>query len=174
MEQKEINLSLSRDNEDLNFRLRKKTRDSYYDSSFYTYLLNSLTKKGKYGIMERAFAKEFKRISELDIGIESSDPDYIMSIVFEKLQSFVEVKTFKRKKKTYVVPFFVHPSRYNFLARKWLVEGALQDKVKGSLAEKIGREIVSIILEKNSKALDIKKYHLKQAMKNKSNIHFRW
>ena len=49
-----------------------------------------------------------------------------------------------------------------------------QDKRKVPIAKKLSKEILNILKNKSSKALIKKKMNTKNAVINRSNIHFRW
>jgi len=95
--------------------------------------------------------------------------------VFLKLNSFVETKKIKFKRSTHVVPFVITSfKRKSYLIIKWLMEAVEEDKRKVPIAIKLSKEILSILRNKSSKALIKKKMNMKNALINRSNIHFRW
>ncbi len=54
------------------------------------------------------------------------------------------------------------------------METVAQDKRKIPIAKKLSKEILNILKNKSSKTLIKKKMNVKNALANRSNIHFRW
>ena len=86
-----------------------------------------------------------------------------------------EIKKIKFRRSTHVVPFVLTSfKRKSYLIIKWLMEVVEQDKRKVPIAKKLSKEILNILKNKSSKALIKKKMNTKNAVINRSNIHFRW
>nr|NP_038195.1 ribosomal protein S7 [Synura synuroidea]AAF36961.1 ribosomal protein S7 [Synura synuroidea] len=102
-------------------------------------------------------------------------PTRIFLSIFKKLNSFIEVRIIKKKRRTYFVPFAVGLNRRIYLVLKKLKETLILDKRKISFGEKLRHEIFLLLSkEKLSKSLQLKKDNLLKAAQNRSNVHFRW
>ncbi len=87
----------------------------------------------------------------------------------------IEVKTMKMRKNTHVVPFAITQNRKNYLLVKKIMDSVKEDTSNRSVTEKLIDELTSILVSnKSSKSLQKNKLALKQAVSNRSNIHFRW
>ena len=102
-------------------------------------------------------------------------PTLILSQVFNKLKTSVELKEVKIRKSTHLVPFPVNFKRKIFLLVKWLRIGTLKSNKKiKTIILKLHKELVKTLKTKYSLSYRIKKYHISKALLNKSNFHFRW
>jgi ribosomal protein S7 len=139
--------------------------------AIYINFLGFLTKKGN-----KVTAKKVLDEAFLDVSLKTNQPVHILLIkVFLKLNSFVETKKIKFKRSTHIVPFVITSfKRKSYLIIKWLMEAVEQDKRKVPIAKKLSKEILNILKSKSSKALMKKHLNVKNALSNRSNIHFRW
>jgi ribosomal protein S7 len=139
--------------------------------TIYINFLGILTKKGN-----KVAAKKILDAAFLDVSTKVNKPVHILLIkLFLKLNSFVETKKIKFKRSSHVVPFVITSfKRKSFLIIKWLMEAVEEDKRKVSLSSKLSKEILSVLKNNSSKALSKKKLNIKNAISNRSNIHFRW
>jgi small subunit ribosomal protein S7 len=94
--------------------------------------------------------------------------------IFLKLNSYIEIKTIKIRKKVHFVPFPTTYKRRIYLVIKWIINATLEDKRKLNFSEKLSLEIFNLIKNKSSKSLKIKKNNFAKALINRSNLHFRW
>ena len=94
--------------------------------------------------------------------------------IFLKLNSYIEIKTIKIRKKIHFVPFPTTYKRRIYLVIKWIINATLEDKRKLKFSEKLSLEIFNLIKNKSSKSLKIKKNNFSKALINRSNLHFRW
>jgi small subunit ribosomal protein S7 len=94
--------------------------------------------------------------------------------IFLKLNSYIEIKTIKIRKKVHFVPFPTTYKRRIYLVIKWIVNATLEDKRKLNFSEKLSLEIFNLIKNKSSKSLKIKRNNFSKALINRSNLHFRW
>jgi len=94
--------------------------------------------------------------------------------IFLKLNSYIEIKTIKIRKKVHFVPFPTTYKRRIYLVIKWIINATLEDKRKLNFSEKLSLEIFNLIKNKSSKSLKIKKNNFSKALINRSNLHFRW
>ena len=139
--------------------------------AIYINFLGFLTKKGN-----KVTAKKVLDEAFLDVSSKTNQPVHILLIkVFLKLNSFVETKKIKFKRSTHIVPFVITSfKRKSYLIIKWLMEAVEQDKRKVPIAKKLSKEILNILKSKSSKTVMKKHLNVKNALSNRSNIHFRW
>jgi hypothetical protein len=57
---------------------------------------------------------------------------------------------------------------------KWLKNAVVADKRKIALSKKLSEEILKVVENNPSIALDSKKENFTQASKNRSNLYYRW
>jgi len=137
--------------------------------SIYTKFLGSLIKKGNKVAAKRILDSSFVKVSA-----KNKIPVYlILNKIFSKLDCFLEIKKIKIRKNLHIVPFPLNSRRQDFLKIKWILESAKEDLRKVDFSEKISSEISNILLNKKSKILSKKDYIKKQALLNRSNIHYR-
>jgi len=95
--------------------------------------------------------------------------------LFLKLNSFVETKKVRVKRSTYLVPFIVTSfKRKSYLIIKWLMEVVRADRRRVPLSIKLSKEIVNVLNNSSSKVLIKKGINIRNAINNRSNMHFRW
>lgn len=151
-------------------------------SKKYNKFIGLLTKNGNKvkaeNILKSAFLKLYKRTGMSYF--------WFLPKVLNKLSNHFEIKKVVRSKKKKkkkknkkesfnLVPFPLNTTRQFFYTLKWINEGAKMNTRKVDYAEKLSREIFSIVFRKSkSKALFKQKQLRKQAIENKSNGHFRW
>jgi len=143
--------------------LKKKT--------LYTKLLGFLIKKGNKKKAKSILDKVFLNISS-KTGLSMN---YLLLKVFLNLSTFVEARTVKIKRSSYIVPFSLSLKRRSYLIIKWLIVAALLNKKRVPFVNKLQQEVV-LILKKHSssQALKLKKLNNSKANSNRANIHFRW
>lgn len=139
--------------------------------TLYTKLLGFLIKKGKKKKAKTILDRAFLTISSktgLSIG-------YILLKVFLNLNTFVEARTIRVKRSSYIVPFSLSLKRRSYLIIKWLITASLLNKKRIPFVNKIQQEVL-LILKKHlsSQALKLKKINNSKANSNRANIHFRW
>ena len=143
--------------------LKKKT--------LYTKLLGFLIKKGNKKKAKSILDKAFLNISS-KTGLSMN---YLLIKVFLNLSTFVEARTVRIKRSSYIVPFSLSLKRRSYLIIKWLIVAALLNKKRLPFVKKLQQEVV-LILKKHSssQALKLKKLNNTKANSNRANIHFRW
>lgn len=143
--------------------LKKKT--------LYTKLLGFLIKKGNKKKAKNILDKAFLNISS-KTGLSMN---YLLIKVFLNLSTFVEARTVRIKRSSYIVPFSLSLKRRSYLIIKWLIVAALLNKKRLPFVKKLQQEVV-LILKKHSssQALKLKKLNNTKANSNRANIHFRW
>lgn len=138
--------------------------------NLYFKFLGFLIKKGKKLVANKILAITFKKISlKLDIPISS-----IISQIFLKLNTFVEVKKIKMKRNIHYIPFPIKYSRRLHLISNWILLTVKNNNQRISFDNKLLIELSNTLLLKSSNALNLKKLNERQAIIHKANTHFRW
>jgi len=94
--------------------------------------------------------------------------------IFFKLNTFVESKVIKKRRRTFVVPFPIDTKRRTHLVLKWYTKAIFDNNNKISLEKKIVNETLSLLLTKSSKSITFHDNNTKLAQDNRSNLHYRW
>jgi ribosomal protein S7 len=141
--------------------------------NLYLKLLNLLTKNGKRGkvkcILNFAFLKAC---------IYFNQPfSYLLNKLFFLLNTFVETKTVRVRRRKYVVPFPMTLNRRIFTVAKWILS-LRKTKQRETFSSKIAKEII-LILEsegsaEHSRLLSLRSIYTSKALANRSNLHYRW
>lgn len=140
------------------------------NKNLYNKIINFITKKGNKVQANKIVNTAFDVVSK-ETGLSFNT---ILSKLFFKLNSFVEVKRVKIRRGFHLVPFPISPKRSTYLIIKWLLQAVKEDKRRVPLSEKLSSEIILTITSSNSKSLSIKTTNISQVLANRSNIHFRW
>lgn len=141
-----------------------------FSKTVYLKFIGSLTRQGKKKCSKKILDTSFQIVSrKLNLSL-----DLILVKLFLKLQCFLEIKKRKLGKNFHLVPFPIKRRRQNFLKIKWLLQSVNEDIRKIPLWKKLSLEIINILLDKPSKTREKKNAVLQDALKNRSNIHFRW
>jgi ribosomal protein S7 len=132
---------------------------------------NFITKKGKKELSKTIFQKALIKASKkTKLGCQ-----LILVTAFKRLQTSIEVKEVKRRRKFFKIPFFINNNRQRYLSIKWFFRGVSLNKNAISYSDKICLELISIIFKKDrAKSVDLKNKNLKLALANRANIHYRW
>ena len=138
--------------------------------TLYTNFLGYLTKKGNKISAQNILDNAFLKVSK----VANLSTFSILTIIFIKLNVFVEVKKVRIKRSTHIVPFATSFKRKSYLIIKWIMESVSEDKRRVAMSEKLATEFLSILKNKLSKSLKKKNSNIIQALNNRSNIHFRW
>lgn len=102
-------------------------------------------------------------------------PKIILLNIFLKLNTYLEIKNFFLRKRIVFVPFYVTSyNRRTFLIVKWVLCAANMNLQRISFSKKLSFEFISLLTNKNSKSINFKRINIKHALKNRSNIHYRW
>jgi ribosomal protein S7 len=138
--------------------------------NLYNKLLGSLIKKGNKikakSILDSAFY-ELSNTTGYSINL-------LLIKLFVKLNTFVETKTVRIRRRRHLVPFSIGLKRRSYLITKWLMEAVKENHQKIPVSKKIVAEILLILKNGQSKALKLKMLNDAQALANRSNLHFRW
>lgn len=73
-----------------------------------------------------------------------------------------------------MVPFPTTLKRRLYLTMKWLMEASKSNTRKMPISQKLAEEIEQTIMTNSSNSLKIFKENMNMALKNRSNLHYRW
>ena len=138
--------------------------------TLYSILIGFLTKNGKKAVAVKILTSAFLQVSKKT----NLSARQILLKLFLKLNSFVEVRKIKIRKKNFFVPFPTALKRRLYLTMKWLMEATKKNTQKISLSEKLAFEIEQTLTTNDSNSIKIFKNNLELALKNRSNLHYRW
>jgi ribosomal protein S7 len=145
-------------------------RNSLKSKTLYKKFLGFLIKKGN--------LVSAKRILDNTFFLVSKKTGYSMELallkLFLTLNSFVEVKKVRIRRRSFLVPFSVNLKRRSYLIVKWLMEAVKEDTKKDSLSNKLSAEIIRVLSGSSTKSKKLKSLNISQAIANRSNIHYRW
>jgi small subunit ribosomal protein S7 len=133
---------------------------------FVGFLIKKGNKINAKKIIEHAFSKISKKTK--------ISAHHILKKVFLKLNSFVEIKKIRIRRRTHFVPFYTNSKRKLYLAVKWIIQSVQENRNKVSFSEKLFLEVYDIIKKRSSKTFKKRNLNISQALLNKSNIHYRW
>jgi small subunit ribosomal protein S7 len=140
------------------------------NKNLYNKIINFFTKKGNKVKATNLVNGAFDKVSK-STGLSFNE---ILTKLYLKLNSFVEIKKIKVRRGFHLVPFPISHKRSTYLMIKWLLQAIKDDKRKVSVSDKLFLEINQTISSSSSKSLDIKNSNITQVLANRSNIHFRW
>ena len=140
------------------------------DGSFYDKFLGFLTKKGN-----KVKAKKILDEAFLSIAKKTKYSKQVsLMMLFSSLNSFVEVKKVRVRRRFVLVPFPINLKRRSYVIIKWVMQSVEKDTKKSSLANKLARELISILKNAFSRTKKSRRLNFFQALANRSNSHFRW
>lgn len=139
-------------------------------NNIYNKLIGCLTKNGKKSISQQIVFEVIEEVSSF-LKIKSVD---LIKIIVTRLGTIVELKTVRLRKNIFKVPTPVHSSRRNYLIIKNLLDVINSNSSNQSIKKRLVQEILNIVNFKGSKILSFRANTIKDAFKNKSNIHYRW
>jgi ribosomal protein S7 len=149
----------------------KQKTFSLKNNNLYYKFLGVLTKKGNKNAAKKILDETFLKLSLK----HNKSLQKLFLQIFIKLNSFVEVKSVRVRRASHMVPFSINIKRRSYLILKWLTTAIKEeDTQQNSMIEKLYLEITNLIQNTQSKALKKKKQNTINAVKNRSNLHFRW
>jgi ribosomal protein S7 len=138
--------------------------------NLYNKLLGFLIKKGNKIKAKKIIDDAFLEVSKKT----GHSLSFLLFKLFFKLNIFVESKTIRVKRSSFIVPFSINLKRRSYLIIKWFMKIIVENKKKISISQKIAEEIFLILKTPSSKVLKLRSLNNMQALSNRSNIHFRW
>jgi ribosomal protein S7 len=148
-------------------KIFKQNRDKILYNKFLGFLVKKGSKIGAKRILDKTFSKisnktRFSRRTSL-------------TRLFSILNSFVEVKSVRVRRRFVLVPFSINLKRRSYLIVKWIMDAIKKKKKKkSSFSRKLGEEILSVLKGSFSRSKKSRDVNISKAMANRSNIHYRW
>lgn len=137
-------------------------------SIFYSKIVGHLIKKGK-----KSGAKKIVDYSFENVALTHNHTLYfIVYKIFSLLNSYIEVKYIKSRKKVFAIPFPISLKRRQFLILKSILK-RISLKNRKSISHNLSNELISI-LNGSSELFNLKKLNNMTAVENRSHLHFRW
>jgi ribosomal protein S7 len=166
------------------FLENKKTKKTIYATAFlkiqkfkqyisfdlYTKFISFIFKTGKNFFWETAFSLIFNNLS-LKFSYTRS---FILSKIFIRLFTRVELKKVKSRKRISYIPFFISVKRSLFLALKWIFLSAISNNTKISFQNKLYIELIQLLTLKSCLSLKKLEENNSNSFNNRSNVHYRW
>ncbi len=148
---------------------RKRNKLLRSKSGFLSRFINHVTKKGKQQLASRMVFTVLAQLSK-EFKVSSSR---LMSQIFLRIRPYIEVRSVRVRRSSFLVPFPVNLHRQYHLASYWILEALSKDKRKLSFETKVKEEFVNILAKKGAVlAKRASVYEL--AQKNRANLHYRW
>jgi ribosomal protein S7 len=143
---------------------------SITNTNLYKKLLGFLIKKGNIFKAKKVLDSTFLIVSKKT---EFSTHAAIVAL-FRKLNSFVEVKRVRVRRRFVLVPFPICSKRRSYLIVKWIMYATRRVKRRCPFSEKLARELISILKGSPSGTTRLRQANFSIALANRSNTHFRW
>ena len=140
------------------------------DENCYSKFLGFLLKKGNRLKAKKILDKAFLLVTKKT----NYSKHLCLAMLFNILNSFVEVKKVRVRRRFVLVPFPINFGRRSYLIVKWIMQIVEKDTKKSSSSKKLAQEIISILKSTFSKTKKLRRLNFSQALTNRSNIHFRW
>ncbi len=99
---------------------------------------------------------------------------FLISKIFIRLYTSVELKKVLSRKRVTYIPFFIKIKRSAFLALKWIFLAALKNINITSFKNKLYLELIQILSLNSSFALQKLEENNENSFKNRANMHYRW
>ncbi len=148
---------------------KKRNKVLRQNSSFLIRFINHVTKKGKKQLAAKLVLAVLSSLSKQ----YKISPSRLMTHIFFKIRPFIEVRSVRVRRSSYLVPFPVKLHRQYHLASYWILETLANDKRKVSFETKLREEFINILSKKGAVlAKRASTYQL--AQKNRANLHYRW
>lgn len=138
--------------------------------NIYCKFLGFLVKKGS-----RILGKQILDKAFIQVTVETMFSRQVsLTKLFRGLNSFVEVKKVRVRRRFVLVPFPISLKRRSYLIVKWIMQAITKDERKTSFSNKLTKEILSTLSDASARTVLLKRLNLSQALANRSNVHFRW
>ncbi len=146
----------------------KKVKKIKY-SNLYSTFVNFFIKMGKKSIVESNIEIFLKKTSKV---LNLSNIKIIL-LFFLRLNTKVEVRSIKIRRRVNTIPFLISVKRQKFLALFWFYKAIIANKDKLSHKNKLIFELNNILQNKGI-ALSFLEKNNQLALKSRSNAHYRW
>lgn len=141
---------------------------SLYD--LYTKFISFVFRVGKKAVWEKSFSQILNTLS-LKLYYSKS---LLLSKIFVRLFTRVELKKVKSRKRISFIPFFITVRRSIFLSLKWIFLSSLNNNTNTSFKNKLYLELFQLLTLKSCPSLKKLEENNQNSFKNRSNIHYRW
>lgn len=98
----------------------------------------------------------------------------LLNQLFVQLNTFVETKIVRVRRRRFIVPFPINLNRRVYLSIKWLLIVLVKNRRRISFSKKLSKEILVILRGQKSRAMNYKNSNDLKAISNRSNVHYRW
>jgi len=142
--------------------------DPKFDNVLVTRFINTIMKRGKRSIAERAFYDAMGVVEQKT----GQDAMTVLKQAMNNVKPVLEVKSRRVGGANYQVPVEVRPERRNALATRWLI-GFAQQRADHSFAEKFAAEIMAAAKNEGGAVKKREDTH-RMAEANKAFAHYRW
>jgi len=140
------------------------------EQNFFIKFVGLLSRKGSKSKAKKIVAYTFAKLQHT-----LKKPLSLLLIrVWRKLDVFVEARKIRVRRNYHCVPFMVTLQRRILLALKWILNSALLNKTKSTLALKLYHEILLVENNGESAAFGFKASNNSSAQSNRANMHYRW
>lgn len=153
-----------------NKQKKKKKISFLVTCNLYNRFLFFIFKVGKKSIWEKNFVSLFDLLS---IKLQYSKTVLLLKI-FTRLFTRVETTKVKSRKRINYVPVFIKLPRSIFLSLKWIFLAAVKKKGNTSFVDKLFIELVQLLTQRSTFALQKLQENNLAAFRNRSNVHYRW
>lgn len=100
--------------------------------------------------------------------------NFVLVRFFQLLNTYVETRTLRIRRQSFIVPFPISVERRVHLISHWLLESIKSNKSLKAYWYKFAEELLLVYQEKQSKTVELKDSNIALANINRSNIHYRW
>lgn len=152
----------------LYYRLLQKKNSSKV-INLYLKIINFLTRVGKMSVIKSTLSYSFLKLSK-NLKMPKTK---LFLLMFLRLYTKVEIRHLKVRRRVHTVPFLISFERQFFLALKWLLMSIKENKERCSYDQKFSLEFTNIVKNKSSSITFLVKNN-NLAIKNRSNVHYRW
>jgi ribosomal protein S7 len=145
-------------------KVNKKSTTLY--NKFWGFLVKKGNKSQAKNILDDAFFKVYKKTNY--------SREELLVRLFVKLNSFVEVRKVRIRRKFVLVPFPIRLRRRSYLVVKWIMQSVMNGDKKSSLSKRLTQEILNVLTKSKSKSKSLRRLNFSKALANRSNTHYRW
>jgi small subunit ribosomal protein S7 len=143
--------------------------DRRYESLLAAKFINSIMKRGKKSVAERAFYGALDAIAEK---VADTEPIEVFNQAIENVKPSLEVKSRRVGGTNYQVPIEVRPARRQALSFRWLLEAA-RTRGERTMAERLGNELLDAF-NRTGTAIRKREETHRMAEANKAFAHYKW
>jgi ribosomal protein S7 len=133
-------------------------------------LVGCLTKRGKKQISKKiVYASLLDSSRKLKLSLVQ-----ILRKLSSRLGLIFEIRNVKIRRNIHTVPSPITTKRRGYLVVKRLLKALETDRTKRPVTEKLTEQIINVVLKKNTYTIADRKSIVQNAVRNRSNVHYRW